>query len=111
MAAPIGGASPGMDAIGSALAAGPGAQGSATPPAQASGAGAAGMDAQRQQLMAGMTRIRDLGEQCKQIATEYPMTAEAMMQIQQLLKQAVISMAPQAPMQTMSGQAVPGGGM
>jgi len=67
------------------------------------------MDAQRQQLMAGMMRIRDLGEQVKQIATEYPMTAEAMMQIQQLLKQAVISMAPQAPMQTMSGQAVPGG--
>jgi hypothetical protein len=69
------------------------------------------MDAQRQQLMAGMTRIRDLGEQAKQIAVEYPMTAEAMMQIQQLLKQAVIAMAPQAPMQTMSGEAVPGGGM
>lgn len=69
------------------------------------------MDAQRQQLMAGMQRISELGEMVKQIMVEYPMTAEPMQQIQQLLKMAVVSMAPQAPMQTMSGQAVPGGGM
>lgn len=110
-APPIGGSN-GMQAVGSALAARAPAGGQ-TPPASNganAAAPAAGQDAQRQQMMAGMQRISQLAEQTKQIATEFPMTAEVMMQIQQMLKQAVIAMAPMAPQQTGSGQAVPGGG-
>jgi hypothetical protein len=57
-----------------------------------------------------MMKIRDLGELVKSIAVEYPGTMDVMSQIQQLLKQAVVAMAPMAPAQTMSGAAVPGAG-
>lgn len=99
MAAPIAGIG-GMDAMSSMLA-------SAQPP----GAAAAGADAQRQQLEGVMGRIRDLGEQVKQLAAENPSVADEAQQIQQLLKQMVIKSAQLVPTQTASGAAVPGGGM
>lgn len=68
------------------------------------------MDAQAQPIIAAMGRIRELGEAAKALASEFPTTADTMQQIQQLLKQAVIQMAPMAPAQTQSGAAVPGGG-
>ncbi len=120
--AAIGGAG-GMDAIGAMLARGsPQGQGG-PPPSNGNGAGAppgqpppsqpgAGQvaDAQMQPILAAMQRIRDLGEMTKQLALEFPMTADVMMQIQQLLKSAVVQMAGPAPMQTGSGAAVPGAG-
>ena len=120
--AAIGGAG-GMDAIGAMLARGsPQGQGGA-PPGNGNGAPPgqspngqqqpnAGQvaDAQLQPIMAAMQRIRDLGEATKQLALEFPMTADVMMQIQQLLKSAVVQMAGPAPMQTGSGAAVPGAG-
>ena len=76
----------------------------------AAGMGAAGADMQTQQMMAGMSQIQQIGEQCKQVAANFPLTADTMQQIQQLLKNAVVQMAPQAPAQTPSGAAVPGAG-
>ncbi len=118
---PVGGVG-GMDAIGAMLArrqpppaAGQppgngGAPPSGTDPGMAAGMGAAGADAQTQQMMAGMSQIQQIGEQCKQVAATFPLTADTMQQIQQLLKQAVVQMAPQAPTQTPSSAAVPGAG-
>ena len=119
--AAIGGAG-GMDAIGAMLARGsPQGQGGAPPNGNGAPPGQspngqqqpnAGQvaDAQLQPIMAAMQRIRDLGEATKQLALEFPMTADVMMQIQQLLKSAVVQMAGPAPMQTGSGAAVPGAG-
>ena len=100
-APPVGGIG-GMDAVGSMLA--------SAPPAPAAGGPGAGMDAARQQLEATMGRIRDFGEQIKQLAAENPAVADEAQQIQQLLKQMVVKSAQIAPVQTMSSMAVPGGG-
>lgn len=89
-----------MDSMGSMLAAAP-------PPDIA----AAGAEAQQQQSMATMGRLRDIGEQVKQLAAANPLLADPAQQIQQLLKQMVVLSAQGAPMQTPSSAAVPGGGM
>ena len=113
-AAPISG--PGMGALGAALAQGQG--GGPTPPGGAAPAGAgagagpagAGVDAQLQMLKQGMGAIRELSEDVKLIAEQFPTTASTAEQIKQLLKQMIIEMAPEAPAQTGSSLAVPGGG-
>lgn len=108
-----------MSAIGNALATQPnggsGAPGGVSPNAAQSPMGdgmnpAAGMEAQLSQMTAAMGQIRTLGEQVKQLALENPQIADLMAQVQQMLKQAVVQMAPLAPMQTMSSAAVPGAG-
>jgi hypothetical protein len=57
-----------------------------------------------------MGRIRDLAEQAKQLAADFPVLADDMQQVQQLLKQAVVKAAQVGPAQTASSLAVPGGG-
>lgn len=57
-----------------------------------------------------MGAIRELGEDVKLIAQQFPAAAGTASQIQQLLKQMIIEMAPEAPAQTGSSLAVPGGG-
>lgn len=74
------------------------------------GAGMAGADAQQQQLQQTMGRIRDLAEQIKQLGADFPMLADDVQQIQQLLKQMVVKAAQVAPVQTASSLGVPGGG-
>ena len=111
-AAPISGQ--GMGALGAALAQGHG--GGPTPPGGAGAAGpgagpaGAGVDAQLQLLQQGMGSIREIGEDVKLIAEQFPTAAGTAQQIQQLLKQMIIEMAPEAPAQTGSSLAVPGGG-
>jgi outer membrane murein-binding lipoprotein Lpp len=68
--------------------------------------------AQQQQLAALMGRIRDLGATVDQLATEYPVLAGEMQQIQQILKLAVVRAAQAGQMggdQTPASLAVPGG--
>ena len=111
-AAPISGQ--GMGALGAALAQGPG--GGPTPPggAGAAGAGAgqagAGVDAQLQLLRQGVGSVRELSDDVKLLAEQFPMVAGTAEQIKQLLKQMLVEMAPEAPAQTGSSIAVPGGG-
>ncbi len=111
-AAPISGQ--GMGALGAALAQGPGGGPAPSGGAAVAGAGAgpagAGVDAQLQLLKQGMGAIRELSEDVKLIAEQFPATASTAEQIKQLLKQMIIEMAPEAPAQTGSSIAVPGGG-
>ena len=103
-----------MGALGAALAQGRG--GGPTPPGGAGAAGpgagqpGAAVDAQLQLLQQGMGSIREIGEDVKLIAEQFPPAARTAQQIQQLLKQMIIEMAPEAPAQTGSSLAVPGGG-
>jgi len=90
-----------MDAMGAML-------GGAAPPMSPAGAGA---DAQQQQLTQTMGRIRDLAEQVKQLGADFPVLADDVQQIQQILKTMVVKSAQVAPTQTASSLAVPGGGM
>ena len=76
---------------------------------QMSAAGA-GADAQQQQLQQTMGRIRDLAEQIKQLGADFPVLADDVQQIQQLLKQMVVKAAQVGSTQTASSLAVPGGG-
>lgn len=71
---------------------------------------AAGADAQQNQLMQMMTRIRDFAEQIKQLAAEVPTVADEAQQIQQLLKQMVVKAAAMGQAQTASSMMVPSGG-
>src|SRR5262245_57745934 len=84
--------------------------GQSPPSASSSPPNAAGADAQQQQMMAGIGRIRDLADQAKQLAADFPAAADAMQQIQQLLKQAVVQMSAPAPVQTGSSMMVPTAG-
>ena len=102
-----------MGALGAALA----SQGGGPSPPSGAEAGGPGMgqagqaaDAQLQLLQQGMGRVRDIGEDVKLIAQQFPEAAATAQQIQQLLKQLIIEMAPMAPAQTGSSLAVPGGG-
>lgn len=117
MAADVGGT--GMQAIGSLLARG-GSQpgpGQGNPQAPAPGGGTdpntamQAADAQQSQITATMQQIRDLGKLLQQLAASNPMLADEAQQMQQLLKQMIVKAAQQAPMQTGSSLAVPGGGM
>lgn len=113
MAPPVGGVG-GMDALGAALAQrAPNQQPPGGAEAAGPGMGMAGQaaDAQMQQLQQGMQQIRQVAEAVKLIGEQYPAAASTMQQVQQLLKQAIVEMAPIAPAQTGSGLAVPGGGM
>ena len=75
----------------------------------AGGGDPAAMDLVRQQLEQQMGQIRGVAESVKQLATANPAFAQGAQQIQEILKQMVIVAAQGAPMQTASGQAVPGG--
>ncbi len=57
-----------------------------------------------------MGAVREIGEDVKLIAQQFPDTQGTAQQIQQLLKQLIVEMAPTAPAQTGSSLAVPGGG-
>lgn len=85
----------------------PGMPGAAASPA----ANGPAVDLARQQLEQTMGQIRGIADQVKQMAATNPAVAQEAQQIQELLKAIVIKSAQQAPMQTASGMAVPGGGM
>lgn len=95
------------------LAAGTGGAGSAIGSLLAGGgqgAPGAGADQIRQQLEALMGQIRDVGQMVDALAADFPTLAPDVQQVKQLLKQMVVKAAQQAPTQTASGAAVPGGG-
>jgi hypothetical protein len=58
-----------------------------------------------------MGSIREIGDDVKLIAEQFPTAGATAQQILQLLKQMIVEMAPEAPVQTGSGVAVPGGGV
>lgn len=89
------GASPIADLLGAANAQQPGA----------------GADAMRAQLESLMGSIRDIDQQVQALTADFPTLAQPAQQIRTLLKQMVVQAAQQAPQQTASGAAVPGGGM
>lgn len=70
-----------------------------------------GFDLARQQLEQTMGQIRQVATAVKQLAATVPDAAQELQQMQELLKAVVIKAAQPAPMQTMSGQAVPTAGM
>lgn len=57
-----------------------------------------------------MGQIRDIGQSIDALASDFPTLAPDVQQVKQLLKQMVVKAAQQAPAQTASGMAVPGGG-
>jgi hypothetical protein len=105
----IGGASAGMNGIGSALAKQP-APGGAAPAGPPSPGGGPGQDAQAGQLQQLIQLVRQIGELSGAAMQMSPLIADEMGQIQQLLKQAVIKAAGPGPMANASGMAVPGNG-
>ena len=64
-----------------------------------------------QQVQAQMGQLRDIGSQVEALMASVPTAASTLQQVLQLLKRAAVEMAPTAPQQTMSGMAVPGGGV
>lgn len=70
----------------------------------------AAQDGQTGALVQVMGQIREVNDQIQALGTDFPTIAPLTTQIQQLLKQAVIQLASQAPAQTASGAAVPMGG-
>ena len=84
----------GMSAVGDAMAADP----------------AAGQDAIRAQLQQTAMQVRQIGDLVNQLGQSNPMFQQGAQQITQILKQMMITAAQAAPMQTVSGAAVPGGG-
>ncbi len=94
---PAGGGNPGQ-AIGAAIG-----------PAAAGDASGGALQAQQQQLQTLMGQISAVNQQVQQIALSTPGLGGIMSQIQQLLKQAVVTSAQAAQAQTASGMAVPGG--
>lgn len=67
------------------------------------------LQAQQAQLQTLMGQISAVNQQVQQIALSTPGLGPLMSQIQQLLKQAVVTSAQAAQAQTASGMAVPGG--
>lgn len=84
----------GMSAVGDAMAADP----------------AAGQDAIRAQLQQTAMQIRQINDAVMQLGQSNPLFQQGAQQITQILKQMIITAAQAAPMQTVSGAAVPGGG-
>lgn len=91
--APAGG-QPSMSAVGDAMAGDP----------------AAGQDAIRAQLQQTAAQVRQIGDLVAQLGQSNPLFQQGAQQIAQILKQMIITAAQAAPMQTVSGAAVPGGG-
>lgn len=83
----------GMSAVGDAMAGDP----------------AAGQDALRAQLQQTAQMVRQIGDMVTQLGQSNPMFQQGAAQITQILKQMMITAAQAAPMQTVSGAAVPGG--
>ncbi len=75
----------------------------------AQGTGAGG-DTAKQGIEQVMSAIRDLGQQVQQIGSLAPSLASDVQQIQQIMKRMIVKAAQQAPQQTPSAQALPGGG-
>ncbi len=94
---PPGGGNPGQ-AIGAAIG-----------PAVGGDASGGALQAQQQQLQTLMGQISAVNQSVQQIALSTPGLGPIMSQIQQLLKQAVVTSAQAAQAQTASGMAVPGG--
>ena len=72
--------------------------------------GNGGQDGARQGLEQVMGQIRDLGQSLQAIGTAVPAFGPEVQQIQQILKRMVVKAAQQAPKQTASAAALPGGG-
>lgn len=66
-------------------------------------------DSARQGLEQVMGQIRDLGQSLQAIGSAVPAFGPEVQQIQQILKRMVVKAAQQAPKQTASTQAIPGG--
>lgn len=96
--------SSGMAGIGALTQNGAGGSPAVGPSAGVPGAG---VDAVNQQLMQAVNGIRQLGAASQQLASQFPALAPQMQQIQDLLKQAAVAVAQQAPQQTGSGLAIP----
>ena len=68
-----------------------------------------GSDAGRQMLEQLMGKIRELGSTVDEMGSGFPALAPEVQQLKQIFKRMIVKAAQQAPQQTKSSQALPGG--
>lgn len=77
---------------------------------QSGGSPSSGRDGQRQALEQVMGQIKELKDKVDAVGASLPAFAPEVQQIGQILKRMIVKAAQQAPQQTSSSAAVPGGG-